>query len=69
MNPDWEELRKRLSRMNDDALKRFGTAVKYRCAAENGFRQPPRREFVLQLIEARAEWTRRYPDSTVEQSF
>jgi len=59
---DLEELRARLREMDDDELLRYGKAGAYMCspaAQPFGGRIPPRREFVIQLEEAREEWRRR----------
>ena len=56
-----DALRSRLRKMDDDALVRFGKAAAYMCSPESNGSQPPRREFVIQLEEARAEWRRRHP--------
>jgi hypothetical protein len=51
-----EELRKRLSRMSDEQLVRFGKAARSLCRDP---RSPD--TFKRQLQEARAEWRRRHP--------
>ena len=56
-----DALRARLRKMDDDALVRFGKAAAYMCSPESNPVEPPRREFVIQLEEARAEWRRRHP--------
>lgn len=53
---DLEELRSRLGKMSDEELVRFGKAARFMCRDKE-----PRRVFVIQLEEARAEWRRRYP--------
>jgi hypothetical protein len=55
-----ESVRARLQAMDDDALKRFGIAAAFMCSPEANNGKPPREAFVLQLREARAEWTRRH---------
>jgi hypothetical protein len=57
---DLEQLRGRLSRMPDDALKRFGSAARYMCSPEANMGKPPRKAFVIQLVEALAGWRRRH---------
>ena len=52
---DVEALRVRLQKMTDEQLVKFGKA-----AAIN-FGEGPRKEFVIQLNEARDEWRRRHP--------
>ena len=51
-----EELRKRLSRMSDEQLVRFGKAARSLCRN----RDCPD-TFKRQLEEARGEWRRRHP--------
>jgi hypothetical protein len=58
---DVEELRKRLRKMSDQELVRFGKAARYMCSPAANFGKPPREPFVIQLNEARAEWRRRHP--------
>jgi hypothetical protein len=56
---DLDELRTRLRTMNDAQLLRFGKAAKYMCSPQANLGKPPRRSFVVQLEEAKAEWRRR----------
>jgi hypothetical protein len=56
---DLESLRARLRKMNDVELQRFGRAARYMCSPQANMGQPPRKPFVIQLEEARAEWKRR----------
>jgi uncharacterized protein YjiS (DUF1127 family) len=56
---DLEMLRRRLERMDDDQLKRFGRAAAYMSSPEAYFGGKPRPEFAVQLGEARSEWRRR----------
>lgn len=56
---DREAFRKRLAKMTDSELIRFGKAAKEMC--KDGFGQAPREAFVIQLEECRAEWRRRHP--------
>ena len=56
---DIEELRERLRRMTDQQLRKFGEAGKFMCSPGATFSEPPRKPFVVQLEEARAEWKRR----------
>jgi hypothetical protein len=58
---DLEQLRRRLSRMHDHALRRFGSAARYMCSPEANMGKPPRKAFVVQVVEALAEWRRRQP--------
>ena len=60
---DIEELRARLRRMSDEALKQFGAAARYMCSPQASTGQPPRQAFVLE--EAIAEWPRRHPKAPV----
>jgi uncharacterized protein YjiS (DUF1127 family) len=57
--PDLEQLRARLGRLSDDALKKFGASARYMCSPEANMGKPPRQAFVVQLAEAAAEWRRR----------
>jgi hypothetical protein len=58
---DREEVRRRLRRMSDDQLRRWGGSARHMCSPEANLGQPPRPNFVLQLEEAIAEWQRRHP--------
>jgi len=58
---DVETLRERLQKMSDEQLVKFGKAARYMCSPEAYFGEGPRKEFVIQLDEARAEWRRRHP--------
>jgi len=40
---------------------KFGKAAAFMCSPEAYFGEGPRKEFVIQLDEARAEWRRRHP--------
>jgi hypothetical protein len=62
------ELRQRLRNMTDTELLRFGQAAKYMCSPEASFGHAPRRTYVVQLQEARAEWKRRKPEMPVTDS-
>jgi hypothetical protein len=54
-------LRDRLGRMDDAALERFGRAAAYKASpAAYPAGQSPLETFRIQLVEARAEWTRRH---------
>lgn len=59
---DLEELRQRLAKMNDAALRQFGDASKFMCSPGTNLGKPPREVFVLQSMEARDEWNRRHAD-------
>jgi len=54
-----EEVRARLRKMSDADLLRFGSAAASLCRPGGQFGHPPRRVFVEQLQEPRAEWQRR----------
>ena len=56
---DVESLHKRLARMDDAALVRFGRSAACMCSPWANHGKPPRDVFVLQLREAREEWRRR----------
>jgi hypothetical protein len=56
-----DEARARLRKMSDADLLRFGRAAASLCKPDGNFGQPPRKVFVEQLQEARAEWRRRHP--------
>jgi hypothetical protein len=56
-----ENLRKRLERMSDDELTRFGKACRELLTPQANLGRPPREVFVIQLQEARKEWRRRQP--------
>jgi hypothetical protein len=56
-----EDVRARLRKMSDEDLLRFGRAAASLCRPDGNFGHPPRRVFVEQLREARAEWLRRHP--------
>ena len=55
---DVEEFRKRIQKLNDTELIRFGKAARYMADPANGTVEPIYR---LQLKECRAEWRRRHP--------
>jgi hypothetical protein len=55
-----EELRERLQKMTDKELLRFGQAARFMCSTTANGNKPPRKPFVIQLKEARAEWKRRH---------
>jgi hypothetical protein len=58
---DVEALRVRLQKMSDEELVKFGKAAWFMCSPGANLGQPPRKVFVIQLNEARAEWRRRHP--------
>ena len=57
---DCEQAPRRLERMADAQLRRWGAAARYMCSPTANLGQPPRPNFVLQLEEAIAEWKRRH---------
>jgi hypothetical protein len=57
---DLDELRHRLTGMNDAELRRFGDAARYMSSPSASWGEPPREVCVVQLREAREEWKRRY---------
>jgi hypothetical protein len=56
---DVEELRDGLRRMSDERLLQFGEAARFMCSKRANGNEPPRKVFLVQLGEARAEWRRR----------
>jgi hypothetical protein len=60
VEPDVDELRARLARMNDRALLEFGRAAAYMCTPYANLGQPLRKPFVLQLEASQAEWRSRH---------
>ena len=57
-DPDLEALRIRLRKMNDQGLRRFGVAARFKCLPGANLGKP-RQVVVIQLEEARAEQERR----------
>ena len=57
---DLEAFRARLHKMTDEELIREGKAGRYLCSPMANFGKPPRRCFVIQLEEVKAEWCRRH---------
>jgi hypothetical protein len=60
-----DEVRARLQKMSDADLLHFGRAAASLCRPEKQFGRPPRKVFVDQLNEARAEWRRRHPKDVI----
>jgi hypothetical protein len=58
---DLEAFRARLRKLTDEELIREGNAGRYLCSPTANFGKPPRKVFVVQLEEVRAEWRRRHP--------
>jgi len=53
--------------MSDEQLVKFGKAAAYMCSPKANLGHAPRKEFVIQLDEARAEWRRRHPEDREPQ--
>ena len=64
-----DELRARLSDMNDSELLRYGTGAKYACSREGDQGETPLEAYVVQLQEARTEWNRRKYGKVIADSF
>jgi hypothetical protein len=58
---DLEAYRVRLRKMTDEELIREGKTGRYLCSPMANFGKPPRKVFVIQLEEVKAEWRRRHP--------
>jgi hypothetical protein len=58
---DLERYRARLRQMTDEELIREGKTGRYLCSPTANFGKPPRKVFVVQLEEVKAEWRRRHP--------
>jgi hypothetical protein len=58
---DIEAFRVRLRKMPDEELIRECKAGRYLCSPMANFGKPPRKVFVIQLEEVKAEWRRRHP--------
>lgn len=56
-----DELRARLVEMSDLQLREFGKAARYMVSPQANMGKPPLPVYTMQLEEATAEWTRRYP--------
>jgi len=57
---DVEAFRVRLRKMTDEELTREGKAGRYMCSPAANLGKPPRRCFVIQFEEVKAEWRRRH---------
>lgn len=66
--PDLDQLRARLQKMTEDQLVRFGRDARYMCSPKANMGKPPRRAFLVQLEEARAEWRRRHRQPEPKQA-
>jgi hypothetical protein len=66
---DIKRLRKRIAKMDDSVLLRFGVVSHYLYAAECTLGEPPTAAYALQLREARHEWKRRKLGTVIEDSF
>lgn len=58
---DLDGYRARLRKLTDEELIRLGKAARYMCAPAANLGKPPRKVFVVQLEEVKAEWRRRHP--------
>jgi hypothetical protein len=58
---DLEGYRARLRKMTDEELIQEGKTGRYLCSPMANFGKPPRKVFVVQLEEVKAEWRRRHP--------
>jgi hypothetical protein len=58
---DIEAFRARLCKLTDEELIREGKAGRQMCSSMANFGKPPRKVFVIQLEEVKAEWRRRHP--------
>lgn len=57
-----------LARMNDSALLRHGSVLKYICAVEASLADMPLGECRARLNEARKEWRKRFGGSVIAES-
>jgi hypothetical protein len=58
---DLDIFRARLRKLTDEELIREGKAARYVCSSVANFGKPPRKVFVIQLEEVKADWRRRHP--------
>lgn len=58
---DLDAYRARLRTMTDEELIRHGKAGRYLCSPIANLGNLPRKVFVVQLEEVKAEWRRRHP--------
>jgi hypothetical protein len=56
-----EKERDRLRKLSDEELVREGKALRFFCAPNQNFGQPPREVFVIGLRLCKEEWRRRHP--------
>jgi hypothetical protein len=54
--------------MTEQPLRQFGEAAKFMCSKRAHGNQPPRKPFLVQLEEARAEWKRRFSKQDEEKA-
>jgi hypothetical protein len=64
---DLDAYRARLRKMTDEELIREGKAGRYMCSPTANLGKPPRKCFVVQFEEVKAEWRRRHPKYSPEQ--
>jgi hypothetical protein len=68
-SPEFESIRLRISRMASTELLRFGVVTKFRCSHILSPNHRQQELLTAELIEARAEWNRRYPRLPLCDSF
>jgi hypothetical protein len=66
---DKERLRQRLRKMSNPELLLFGVTTKYQCSRETEPGPAPPEDVLVQLAEARKEWTKRNPSLPLRDSF
>lgn len=66
---DIKRLRQRLRTMSNPELLLFGVATKYQCSRETEPGHAPPEDVLVQLAEARKEWTKRNPSLPLRDSF
>ena len=64
---DVDALQRRLKKMSDEELRKFGKAASYMVSPTANMGKPPLPTFVLQLEEARAEWRRRHSEESAQK--
>jgi hypothetical protein len=62
------EIRKRVRKMSDAELLRYGAVCKSMCSTETNLDKPSRDAWTVQLQEARAEWRKRHPELPLSES-
>jgi hypothetical protein len=56
---DLDRYRAKLREMSENKLIEEGKTLAFLCSPRQNFGKPPKEQWALQLIEARAEWRRR----------